>query len=167
ARLGGRGDGGAHGAARPPHRVGLGDRARDALPGGAARDAGPPRRVSRSALPHAEPDAAVRGARGRRVVRHLAVLVGPRGACPVTSLLESFHDKQVLITGGLGFLGSNLAIRLVALGARVTLLNAMLDNHGGNVFKVGQIHNTVTKNWSNIRDERHLKDMLTGNDYIS
>ena len=84
----------------------------------------------------------------------------------MTSLLDTFHDKQVLITGGLGFLGSNLAIRLVALGARVTLLDAMLDNHGGNVFNVEPIHDQVTINLSDIRDESSLKYLVTGKDYI-
>jgi UDP-glucose 4-epimerase len=84
----------------------------------------------------------------------------------VTSLLEGFHDKQVLITGGLGFLGSNLAIRLVALGARVTLLDAMLDNHGGNLFNVEPIRDQVTINLSDIRDESSLKYLVTGKDYI-
>ena len=44
--------------------------------------------------------------------------------------LDCFRGRQVLITGGLGFLGRNLAIRLVGLGARVTLLDAMVDDHG-------------------------------------
>lgn len=34
---------------------------------------------------------------------------------------QSFKDKQILITGGVGFIGSSLARRLVALGAKVTL----------------------------------------------
>ena len=45
--------------------------------------------------------------------------------------LDGFRGKQVLITGGLGFLGSNLAIALVGLGARVTLLDAMVDTTAG------------------------------------
>ena len=84
----------------------------------------------------------------------------------MTSLLDTFHDKQVLITGGLGFLGSNLAIRLVALGARVTVLDAMLDNHGGNLFNVEPIRDQVTINLSDIRDESSLKHLVTGKDYI-
>jgi UDP-glucose 4-epimerase len=46
---------------------------------------------------------------------------------------DCFEGRSVLITGGLGFIGSNLAIRIVALGARVSLLDAMLDEHGGNM----------------------------------
>ena len=45
----------------------------------------------------------------------------------------SFAGARVLITGGLGFIGSNLAARLVREGARVTLCDAMIDGYGGNL----------------------------------
>jgi len=45
---------------------------------------------------------------------------------------STFLDKQVLVTGGAGFIGSNLAIRLRDLGARVTVADAMVPAHGGN-----------------------------------
>ncbi|MBI1979588.1 MAG: NAD(P)-dependent oxidoreductase, partial [Elusimicrobia bacterium] len=45
-----------------------------------------------------------------------------------------FSSKNVLITGGLGFLGSNLAHALARLGSRVTVLDCLLDQHGGNPF---------------------------------
>jgi len=80
--------------------------------------------------------------------------------------LDRFRGKQVLITGGLGFLGSNLAIALVGLGARVTLLDAMLDDHGGNLFNVEPIKDRVTVNFSDVRDECSLKYLVRGKDYI-
>jgi UDP-glucose 4-epimerase len=80
--------------------------------------------------------------------------------------LECFRGKHVLITGGLGFLGSYLAIALVGLGARVTLLDAMLDDHGGNLVNVGPIKDRVTVNFSDVRDEGSLKYLVRGKDYV-
>jgi UDP-glucose 4-epimerase len=77
-----------------------------------------------------------------------------------------FRGRQVLITGGLGFLGSNLAIALVGLGAQVTLLDAMLDDHGGNLFNVEPIRDRVMVNFSDIRDESSLKYLVAGKDYV-
>ena len=80
--------------------------------------------------------------------------------------LDCFRGRQVLITGGLGFLGSNLAIRLVGLGARVTLLDAMVDDHGGNLFNVEPVRDREMINFSDIRDESSLKYLVTGKDYV-
>mgnify|MGYP001569796294 CR=1 FL=1 len=50
--------------------------------------------------------------------------------------LGRYKDKGVLITGGLGFIGSNLAIELVEIGARVTVLDVLWPDHGGNLFNI-------------------------------
>jgi UDP-glucose 4-epimerase len=84
----------------------------------------------------------------------------------VSADLGTFRGRQVLITGGLGFLGSNLAIALVGLGAQVTLLDAMLDDHGGNLFNVDPIRDRVMVNFSDIRDESSLKYLVAGKDYV-
>jgi len=84
----------------------------------------------------------------------------------VSADLGCFHGRQVLITGGLGFLGSNLAIALVGLGAHVTLLDAMLDDHGGNLFNVDPVRDRVTVNFCDIRDESSLKYLVSGKDYV-
>jgi len=84
----------------------------------------------------------------------------------MTADLDGFRDRRVLITGGLGFLGSNLALRLVELGARVTLLDAMVDDHGGNPFNIEPIRSRVAVNFSDIRDEASLKYLVTGQDYV-
>jgi UDP-glucose 4-epimerase len=80
--------------------------------------------------------------------------------------LARFRHADVLVTGGLGFLGSNLAIGLVGLGARVTLLDAMLDDHGGNLFNIEPIRNRVVVNFGDVRDEHTLKHLVTGRDYV-
>ena len=74
--------------------------------------------------------------------------------------------KSILITGGLGFIGSNLAIRLVECGARVTLLDAMIPGHGGNLFNIEPIKDDVVVNFSDIRDEHSMNYLVRGKDYI-
>jgi UDP-glucose 4-epimerase len=85
---------------------------------------------------------------------------------PEPSKLDAFRGRHVLITGGLGFLGSSLAIRLVGLGARVTLLDAMLEDHGGNLFNIAPVKDQVTINFSDVRDDNSLRYLIRGQDYI-
>lgn len=77
-----------------------------------------------------------------------------------------YKDKKVLITGGLGFIGSNLAIRLVEQGAQVTLLDAMLPLYGGNLFNIEPIQDSVRVNFSDIRDRNSMEYMVRDQDYI-
>ena len=51
----------------------------------------------------------------------------------------AFTDRRVLITGGLGFIGSNLARRLTSIGARVTLVDSLIPEYGGNLFNIAGI----------------------------
>lgn len=78
----------------------------------------------------------------------------------------SFQGKNVLVTGGMGFIGSNLAKRLLADGARVTLLDSMLDEYGANTFNVKDIKDDITINFSDMRDEHSLRYLVKGQDYI-
>jgi UDP-glucose 4-epimerase len=80
--------------------------------------------------------------------------------------LKVLAGKQVLVTGGLGFIGSNLAIRLVELGAQVTLLDAMIPGHGGNLFNIETVKDDVAVNFSDIRDEHTLNYIVRGKDYV-
>jgi UDP-glucose 4-epimerase len=65
----------------------------------------------------------------------------------------SFKNKNVLITGGLGFIGSNLAIKLVELGAKVTLIDSMIPEYGGNLENIAVIKEQITLNFSDVRDD--------------
>lgn len=77
-----------------------------------------------------------------------------------------FDNAHVLITGGLGFLGSNLAIALVKLGAHVTLIDSMIPGYGSNLFNIDLIRERVVVNFSDIRDVNVMNHLVKGQDYI-
>ena len=77
-----------------------------------------------------------------------------------------FAAKKVLITGGLGFIGSNLARKLVALGAQVTLVDSLIPEYGGNLFNIAGIESEVNVNISDVRDEHSMRYLVQGQDYL-
>lgn len=79
---------------------------------------------------------------------------------------EAFKGKSALITGGMGFIGSNLAIALCRLGADVTILDAMIPDYGGNEFNVSTIADKVRINFCDIRDDTAVNYLVRGKDYI-
>ncbi len=81
-------------------------------------------------------------------------------------IMESFENKKVLITGGLGFIGSNLAIRLVGAGANVTLVDSLIPQYGGNLWNIEPIKHLARVNISDVRDPFSLKCLLQGQDYL-
>ena len=66
--------------------------------------------------------------------------------------IPDIRDQRVLITGGLGFIGSNLAHRLVASGAKVVLYDALLPQYGGNIAAIEEIEKKVKVVNSDVRD---------------
>lgn len=79
---------------------------------------------------------------------------------------KTFEGKEVLVTGGLGFVGSNLALKLVDYGAHVVLLDAMIPGLGGNLFNIEPIRDQVVVNFSDIRDEHSVNYIVRGKDFI-
>ena len=77
-----------------------------------------------------------------------------------------FRRKRVLITGGLGFIGSNMARRLVALGADVTLVDSMIPEYGGNLFNIHGIEDKVRVNFSDVRDVHALDFLVRDQDLL-
>lgn len=77
-----------------------------------------------------------------------------------------FADKQVLITGGAGFIGSNLAINLAARGALVTIMDSMLPDYGGNLFNLDPVRNNIAINFSDMRDPHSLSYLVKNKDFI-
>ncbi|MCA1581586.1 MAG: SDR family NAD(P)-dependent oxidoreductase [Acidobacteria bacterium] len=79
---------------------------------------------------------------------------------------ESWKGRGVLITGGLGFIGSNLAIRLVREGARVTLCDAMIEGYGGNRANIREIASDASVVIADVRDEAAMGDLVADRDVV-
>ncbi|MFA5654097.1 MAG: GDP-mannose 4,6-dehydratase, partial [Desulfomonilia bacterium] len=79
---------------------------------------------------------------------------------------EVFARKRVLVTGGLGFIGSNLARRLVEYGAEITLVDSLIPEYGGNLFNISPIASRVKVNFSDVRDEHSMKYLVRNQDYL-
>ena len=80
--------------------------------------------------------------------------------------LENLKNCKVLITGGLGFIGSSLARRLVELEAQVTLVDSLIPEYGGNFFNIHDIQDQVTVNITDVRDPYAMKYLIQGQNYL-
>ena len=81
-------------------------------------------------------------------------------------LHESLHGRNVLITGGLGFLGSTLARELVAAHANVVLVDSLVPEYGGNRENIAGLEDAVTVNVSDVRDQHSLRELVRGQDIL-
>jgi len=77
-----------------------------------------------------------------------------------------FKNKSVLVTGGLGFIGSNLSIRLVDMGAKVTILDSLIIGHGGNRFNIESVKDDVEIYIKDIRDIEAVNFIVRDKDFI-
>jgi len=77
-----------------------------------------------------------------------------------------FSGRKTLITGGMGFIGSNLAWRLVDLGAHVTLVDSLIPEYGGNLFNIADIEKHLQVNISDVRDEYSMRYLIQNQDYL-
>lgn len=80
--------------------------------------------------------------------------------------MNPYTNANVLITGGLGFVGSNLARALVFQGADVTLIDSLIPQYGGNSFNVEDIQHKITVNVCDVRDPFAMAYLLQGKDYL-
>lgn len=83
-----------------------------------------------------------------------------------SSMTAAFDGARVLVTGGLGFIGSNLARRLVDLGATVTIVDSLIPEYGGNLFNIAPIQSRVRVNISDVRDRHSMRYLVQGQDYL-
>ncbi|MCC7371306.1 MAG: NAD-dependent epimerase/dehydratase family protein [Chloroflexi bacterium] len=77
-----------------------------------------------------------------------------------------YEGKRVMVTGGLGFIGSNLAARLVDLGANVLLVDSMIDATGANRFNISGIEDRVSTRLVDVRDALAMGRLVEGQDVI-
>lgn len=81
-------------------------------------------------------------------------------------MMNEFAGKRVLITGGLGFIGSNLARLLAAAGAEVLLVDSLVPEYGGNLFNIAGMENQVRVNISDVRDAHSMRYLIQGQDFL-
>lgn len=79
---------------------------------------------------------------------------------------QGFDGAKVMITGGLGFIGSNLARRLVELGAEVLLVDSLIPNYGGNLFNIDGLEDRLRVNIADVRDEHGMRYLVRAQDFI-
>jgi UDP-glucose 4-epimerase len=82
------------------------------------------------------------------------------------TLYPELKNANVLVTGGLGFIGSSLARRLVQLNAHVTLVDSLIPKYGGNLFNIHDIKDQVTVNITDVRDPYAMAYLIQGQDFL-
>jgi UDP-glucose 4-epimerase len=94
---------------------------------------------------------------GGRFTLHLAYM---------SDFLATFQNQPVLITGGLGFIGSNLARRLADLGAVVTVIDSLIPEYGGKQFNLADYADRVRVNIADVRDEHSMNYLVREQAYL-
>src|SRR6187431_1569488 len=79
---------------------------------------------------------------------------------------DFYRNKRVMVTGGLGFIGSNLARHLVELGADVLLVDSLIPEYGGNLFNIDGIEDRVRLNITDVRDRYSMAYLVRDQDYL-
>ncbi len=79
---------------------------------------------------------------------------------------EFYRGRRVMITGGLGFIGSNLAHQLVDLGADVLLVDSLIPDYGGNLFNIDGIAQRLRVNIADIRQQTTMNYLVRDRDVI-
>ena len=83
-----------------------------------------------------------------------------------TSVSDTFAGARVLITGGLGFIGSNLAHRLIQFGAHVTVVDSLVPEYGGNLFNIADIKDCVKVNIADVRDPHSMRHLVEEHEFL-
>src|SRR5713101_4194403 len=80
---------------------------------------------------------------------------------------SSFRGLRILVTGGLGFIGSNLARQLLTLDpAEIVLVDSLIPEYGGNRFNISGVEKDVTVNIADVRDEHSMPQLVRGKDVL-
>ena len=80
--------------------------------------------------------------------------------------MDYYKNKKILITGGLGFIGSTLAQRLVKMEADICLVDSLIPDYGGNNFNIDGIVDKVTVNIADVRDKHSMDYLVKDKDII-
>jgi UDP-glucose 4-epimerase len=79
---------------------------------------------------------------------------------PAPDYREFYRGRRVMVTGGLGFIGSNLARSLVDLGADVLLVDSLIDDYGGNLFNIDGVADRLRVNVADIRQQSTMNYLV-------
>jgi UDP-glucose 4-epimerase len=79
---------------------------------------------------------------------------------------QFYRGRRVMITGGLGFIGSNLARHLVDAGADVLLVDSLIPDYGGNLFNIEGIADRLKVNVADIRQQTTMNYLVRDRDVI-
>ena len=77
-----------------------------------------------------------------------------------SALAPSFAGRRILVTGGLGFIGSTLARALVAMGSHVCLVDSLIPKYGGSLTNVAGLENALRVNISDVRDQHSMRYLV-------
>jgi UDP-glucose 4-epimerase len=83
-----------------------------------------------------------------------------------SAYLESYRGRRVLVTGGLGFIGSNLARRLVEIGADTHIVDSLIPEYGGSPFNIAGMESRVTLSTADMRDTAAMNELVQDRDVI-
>ena len=78
----------------------------------------------------------------------------------------NIFNKKILITGGLGFIGSNLVRKLLEHGNIITVVDSLIPEYGGNLRNLHDIQDKITVSLSDVRDVAAISNLITGHDYL-
>jgi UDP-glucose 4-epimerase len=84
----------------------------------------------------------------------------------VVDYRSAFERRAILITGGLGFIGSTLARRLVDLGAHVTVVDSLIPEYGGNLHNIAGLEGRLRVNIADVRDEHSMTWLVQRQDCL-
>ena len=79
---------------------------------------------------------------------------------------EFYRGRRVMITGGVGFIGSNLAHQLVDLGADILLVDSLIPEYGGNLFNIREIDSRIRLNIADVRMQTTMEALVRDRDVI-
>jgi UDP-glucose 4-epimerase len=79
---------------------------------------------------------------------------------------DFYRGRRVMVTGGLGFIGSNLAHQLAGLGADVLLVDSLIPDYGGHLFNIAGIEPLVRVNVADIRQQSTMNYLVRDREVI-